>query len=326
MLGRIIKDPHCIEGSDAECAGLGLLNMETVITPEKTLLNKTYHGLAQFDGIDFTGYEIHMGESTTAREYTQLCSEKDICIADTENKVLGTYIHGLFDSADIASRVIAMCGKAINPDYSYHKINRRSLTCSPIHWNSTLTPTLSSLLYIDFMALIAAFWLDWFLGEPDIPFHPVRIAGSAVSYCEKSLRRKGTIFEGVLSAVITLAFTLSAAGVSLYYAAKAGSFWYFVVSTLIIYFSISVRSLAEHADNVRKGLEKSEDEGRKELSKIVSRDTENMPKEKIVTSAVESVSENYVDAVVSPMLFAALFGPMGAVLFKTVSTMDSMIG
>ena len=176
------------------------------------------------------------------------------------------------------------------------------------------------------MALIAAFWLDWFLGEPDIPFHPVRIAGSAVSYCEKSLRRKGTIFEGVLSAVITLTFTLSTAGVSLYYAAKAGSFWYFVVSTIIIYFSISVRSLAEHAQNVQKGLEISDEEGRKELSKIVSRDTENMPKEKIVTSAVESVSENYVDAVVSPLLFAAVLGPMGAVLFKTVSTMDSMIG
>ncbi|MCD8554337.1 adenosylcobinamide-phosphate synthase CbiB [Seleniivibrio sp.] len=176
------------------------------------------------------------------------------------------------------------------------------------------------------MALIAAFWLDWFLGEPDIPFHPVRIAGSAVSYCEKSLRRKGTIFEGVLSAVITLTFTLSTAGVSLYYAAKAGSFWYFVVSTIIIYFSISVRSLAEHAQNVQSGLEISEEEGRKELAKIVSRDTDNMPKEKIVTSAVESVSENYVDAVVSPLLFAAVLGPMGAVLFKTVSTMDSMIG
>lgn len=176
------------------------------------------------------------------------------------------------------------------------------------------------------MALIAAFWLDWFLGEPDIPFHPVRIAGSAVSYCEKSLRRKGTIFEGVLSAFITLTFTLSTAGVSLYYAAKAGSFWYFIVSTIIIYFSISVRSLAEHAENVQKGLEESDEKGRKELSKIVSRDTENMPKEKIVTSDIESVSENYVDAVVSPLFFAAVLGPMGAVLFKTVSTMDSMIG
>lgn len=127
MLGRTVKDPYGIEGDDRECAGLGLLDMETVITPEKTLLNRTYHGMAQFDGVDFSGYEIHMGVSTTERAYAQLCTEKDICIADTENKILGTYIHGLFDSADIASRVIAMCGKAINPDYSYHKNKQAQL-------------------------------------------------------------------------------------------------------------------------------------------------------------------------------------------------------
>lgn len=176
------------------------------------------------------------------------------------------------------------------------------------------------------MAVIAAFWLDWFLGEPDIPFHPVRIAGSMVSYCEKSLRRRGTILEGVLSAFITLAFTLSVAGVSLYFAYKAGIFWYFTVSTLIIYFSVSVRSLAQHAQNIEKGLGESIEKGRKELSKIVSRDTEDMAEAKVITSAVESVSENYVDAVVSPLFYAALFGPLGAVFFKTVSTMDSMIG
>lgn len=176
------------------------------------------------------------------------------------------------------------------------------------------------------MAVVAAFWLNWHLGEPDFPFHPVRIAGSAVSYCEKSLRRKGTIFEGVLSAFITIAFTLSVAGVSLYYAAKAGGFWYFTVATIIIYFSVSVRSLAEHAENIESGLNISVEKGRQELSKIVSRDTADMPESKIITSAVESVSENYVDAVVSPLFYAAIFGPLGAVLFKTVSTMDSMIG
>jgi len=176
------------------------------------------------------------------------------------------------------------------------------------------------------MAVAAAFWLDWYLGEPDIPFHPVKIAGSMVSYCEKSLRRKGTILEGVVSAIISLTFTLSVAGVSLYYAAKAGAFWYFTVSTIIIYFSVSVRSLAEHAENVESALGISIEKGRKELSKIVSRDTDDMPEPKIVTSAVESVSENYVDAVVSPLFYASLFGPLGAVFFKTASTMDSMIG
>lgn len=189
-----------------------------------------------------------------------------------------------------------------------------------------MTQIISSLIYIDFLAVIAAFWLDWFLGEPDIPFHPVRIAGSMVSYCEKSLRRKGTIFEGVISAFITLAFTLSIACVSLFYAYRAGVFWYFTVSTLIIYFSVSVRSLAEHAENIQKGLKTSIIKGRAELSKIVSRDTKDMEESKIITSAVESVSENYVDAVVSPLFYAALFGPLGAVFFKTVSTMDSMIG
>jgi adenosylcobyric acid synthase len=127
MLGNIIKDPEGIEGSDSECEGLGLLDMETVITPEKTLLNKTYHGTGFFDSIDFRGYEIHMGVSTTKRAYQQLCTEKDICIADTEQKVVGTYIHGLFDSSDIASRIIAMSGKAINPDYSYHKNKQAQL-------------------------------------------------------------------------------------------------------------------------------------------------------------------------------------------------------
>lgn len=176
------------------------------------------------------------------------------------------------------------------------------------------------------MAVLAGFWLNWHLGEPDFPFHPVRIAGSAVSYCEKALRRRGTIFEGVVSAFITLFFTLSVAGVSLYYAAKAGGFWYFTVATIIVYFSVSVRSLAEHAQNIESGLNISVEKGRQELSKIVSRDTADMPESKIITSAVESVSENYVDAVVSPLFYAALFGPLGAVLFKTVSTMDSMIG
>lgn len=176
------------------------------------------------------------------------------------------------------------------------------------------------------MAVAAAFWLDWFLGEPEIPFHPVRIAGSMVSYCEKSLRRKGTIFEGVISAFITIAFTMSFASVFLYYAYKTGYVWYFVVSTTIIYFSVSVRSLADHALNIESGLNVSIEKGRSELSKIVSRDTADMKEEKIITSAVESVSENYVDAVVSPLFYAAIFGPLGAVFFKTVSTMDSMIG
>lgn len=125
MLGRTIKDPEGIEGSDSECAGLGLLDMETVITPEKTLLNRTYQGLGLLEGLDFRGYEIHMGVSATSKEYAQLCTEKDVCIAD--GKIIGTYIHGIFDSEEVAARIIALSGKNIRPDYSYHKNKQAQL-------------------------------------------------------------------------------------------------------------------------------------------------------------------------------------------------------
>lgn len=125
MLGNLIKDPNGIEGTDIETKGLGLLDMETVITEEKTLLNKKYAGLSLFGDIDFRGYEIHMGVSETRKRYTKLCTEKDICIADMDNKVIGTYIHGLFDNEKIMSALAGFAGKGISPDYSFYK-NKQS--------------------------------------------------------------------------------------------------------------------------------------------------------------------------------------------------------
>jgi adenosylcobinamide-phosphate synthase len=176
------------------------------------------------------------------------------------------------------------------------------------------------------MAVFAAFILDKAFGDPDFQLHPIRIIGSIISYTEKSLYRKGTFKEGVIAGVINILAVLALTAFILYFAAKAGIVWYFTVSTVIIYFSISVRSLSDHAEKIYKGLEKDIETGRKELSMIVSRDTKGMKEEKIVTSAIESVSENFVDGVVSPLFYSFLFGPLGAVLFKTVSTMDSMLG
>ncbi|MGE4319691.1 MAG: cobyric acid synthase [Deferribacterales bacterium] len=120
MLGKTINDPEGIEGEVKETEGLGLLNMSTVITPEKTLLNREYTGQSILKDIKFRGYEIHMGISETSSAYEQLVSEKDICIADTKNKVVGTYIHGLFDSENVMSALTALSGKNISPDYSYY--------------------------------------------------------------------------------------------------------------------------------------------------------------------------------------------------------------
>jgi adenosylcobyric acid synthase len=99
MLGRAVRDPHGIEGSVVETEGLGLLDVETVMEPEKTVRNVTAR-FVQFD-VGLEGYEIHLGRTTgpdTERPATIIEGVTDGAVS-ADGKVFGTYLHGLF-SAD----------------------------------------------------------------------------------------------------------------------------------------------------------------------------------------------------------------------------------
>jgi len=99
MLGRIVRDPDGIEGSVTEAEGLGLLDIETVMEPEKTVRNSSARSV-QF-GLPLEGYEIHLGRTTgpdTARPSAIINGVEDGAVSD-DGKVIGTYLHGLF-SAD----------------------------------------------------------------------------------------------------------------------------------------------------------------------------------------------------------------------------------
>jgi len=100
MLGRVVRDPDGIEGSVTEAEGLGLLDIETVMEPEKTVRNSSARSLAFDTPLD--GYEIHLG-----RSFGQDCLRPATVIDGVEDgatsadgKVFGTYLHGLF-SADL---------------------------------------------------------------------------------------------------------------------------------------------------------------------------------------------------------------------------------
>ncbi|MET3579589.1 adenosylcobyric acid synthase [Mesorhizobium robiniae] len=99
MLGKIVRDPDGIEGSVPETEGLGLLDVETVMEPEKTVRNVSARSV-QFD-LPLQGYEIHLGRTTgpdTLRPSAVINGIDDGAIS-TDGKVSGTYLHGLF-SAD----------------------------------------------------------------------------------------------------------------------------------------------------------------------------------------------------------------------------------
>ncbi|WP_442583394.1 cobyric acid synthase [Mesorhizobium sp. ASY16-5R] len=100
MLGRVVRDPDGIEGSVRETPGLGLLDIETVMEPEKTVRNVTARSLA-FDA-PLAGYEIHLGRTfgpDCLRPTTMIDGVEDGATS-ADGKVFGTYMHGLF-SADL---------------------------------------------------------------------------------------------------------------------------------------------------------------------------------------------------------------------------------
>jgi adenosylcobyric acid synthase len=110
MLGRMVRDPQGIEGNIREAAGLGLLDIETVMEPEKTVRNVTARSLA-FDA-PLEGYEIHIGHTTGAdclRPATVINNVEDGATS-ADGKVFGTYLHGLFTADQFRSRYLESLG------------------------------------------------------------------------------------------------------------------------------------------------------------------------------------------------------------------------
>jgi adenosylcobinamide-phosphate synthase len=101
----------------------------------------------------------------------------------------------------------------------------------------------------------------------------------------------------------------------------------FAVEAIIGFYCLSARSLASEANQVRKHLSQGDlAAARHAVSMIVGRDTANMNEHEIARATVETVAENITDGIVSPLFYLAIGGPVAALAFKAVSTMDSMIG
>ena len=107
MLGRRIADPLGIEGAPAEAHGLGLLDIETRLSPAKVLRRVTGTAL----GAPVTGYEMHMGETRgpgTARAFAVLEDGASDGAASADGRVIGSYLHGLFASAALREALLAL--------------------------------------------------------------------------------------------------------------------------------------------------------------------------------------------------------------------------
>jgi adenosylcobinamide-phosphate synthase len=177
-------------------------------------------------------------------------------------------------------------------------------------------------------ALALGFVLDQVLGDPPGWPHPVRWLGRLIARLEPPLRR--LLPERLGGVVLLLLVTGTAGGVTWGLLALAGLIhpWARVaVAAVLTYWGLAARSLARETEAVLVPCRKGDwAEARGRLAGIVGRDTHDLPPEEIYRACVETVAENTTDGVVAPLLYAALFGPVGLWLFKAISTLDSMVG
>ncbi|MCR4924316.1 MAG: adenosylcobinamide-phosphate synthase CbiB [Lachnospiraceae bacterium] len=193
---------------------------------------------------------------------------------------------------------------------------------------------------------IMAFIADLILGDPDsdsplLKLHPVLLMGKLIASLEKLYRRliKNERLAGTLMTISVLLITLFiplSIYVLLLTVNKRPAFIALILLEIIWgYQSIAVKSMLKESMNVYEKLllyEKNDDReedlkaAREAVGRIVGRETKNLSQRGIIKACVETVAEGFCDGVVAPMFYYALLGAPGALLYKAVNTMDSMVG
>ena len=171
--------------------------------------------------------------------------------------------------------------------------------------------------------------LDFIIGDPNNPFHPVRIIGALGIKLENITRRvfKNLKISGFVTwlGVILITFLVNSLIVRL--AFSISNIFGIIIEGILLYFCISFKGLKVEGLKVIKVLESGDIEGaRKQLSYIVGRDTEALDEEGIIRAVIETVAENTSDGIIAPLLFGALGGAPLAMTYKAVNTCDSMFG
>ncbi len=177
--------------------------------------------------------------------------------------------------------------------------------------------------------VLGAFGLDLVFGEPRYFTHPVVWIGRLVERLELVLAAVfiGRRLTGVLLALLTLLISGGVAWGLLALAGKIHPVLETVVALWMAYTTLALHSLHQESREVVRQVESGNlDEARRALALIVSRQTSGLDEEQILKACIESVAENTSDAVIGPLFYLFLGGPVLAILYKTASTLDSMVG
>ncbi|MBQ9284751.1 MAG: cobalamin biosynthesis protein CobD [Bacteroidaceae bacterium] len=186
--------------------------------------------------------------------------------------------------------------------------------------------TLHSSFFILF-ALLLGWLLDLCFGDPARLPHPIVWFGKAIAACEhrynRGSRRK---LKGAIVALTLIIATFLLTAILNYTFYHIHYILFIAFNVMAVFFCLAGTTLIREVRAVFLALDRSLDEGRRQVARIVGRDTSELSAQEVRTAALETLAENLSDGVVAPLFWFALLGAPGMLTYKMINTLDSMIG
>ena len=185
---------------------------------------------------------------------------------------------------------------------------------------------------MNYLIISIGYILDLIFSEPKRIPHPVVIIGNLISFLEKKLYREEQsdrikFWKGSLLNIIVLASVFGTVFLIVKTAMLIHPYFYLMISGILVSFTISTEALKKAAMDIYELLNTNNiEEARRKTGMIVGRDTGNLSEEEISRAVIETVAENIVDGVTSPLFYGMIGGAPLAFLYRAVNTMDSMLG
>lgn len=176
------------------------------------------------------------------------------------------------------------------------------------------------------LSLLAAWLLDLLLGDPEWLPHPVVGFGKMIAWGERHLNKgRHRMLKGAVMTILLDALVFFATWVLMHYT-RPYPFLHYPIAVLLMFYCLAGTTLIREVRAVFLALDRSLEEGRRQVARIVGRDTSQLSAQEVRTAALETLAENLSDGVVAPLFWLAVGGVPAMLTYKMVNTQDSMIG
>ena len=183
------------------------------------------------------------------------------------------------------------------------------------------------------ISLLVGWLLDLIFGDPARLPHPIVWFGKVIAFCEHRLNKgsrrklKGALMTVAL--IVAVFFVTAWIRYRLYllpspFGEGMGVRLFF--DTVVVFYCLAGTTLIREVRAVFLALDRSLEEGRKQVARIVGRDTSELSAQEVRTAALETLAENLSDGVIAPLFWFAILGTPGMLAYKMINTLDSMIG